>query len=175
MNFEWNPEKSERNERVRGFGFAYATTVFLDEYAIEEFNRFVDAKNAIRSSEAQPGVRFCLSFTPGESMKKNQSAESSQREPRHVMSENDIRNYAQSESAKADSARIHARGLEPTPEDLEEIPALTEEQLARMHRVKEPITIRLDSDILAWLKSQPGPYQTRVNSILRYHMEHSAK
>jgi uncharacterized protein (DUF4415 family) len=91
------------------------------------------------------------------------------------MSADDIKNFANSDEAKRTSERIRARGSEPTAEDLAEIPPLTSEQLARMRRVKEPVTIRLDSDILAWLKSQPGPYQTRVNQILRYHMEHSTK
>ncbi len=32
--------------------------------------------------------------------------------------------------------------------------------------MKRPVTIRLDADVLAWLKSRPG-YQTRVNQFLR--------
>jgi uncharacterized protein (DUF4415 family) len=32
--------------------------------------------------------------------------------------------------------------------------------------IKRPITIRIDADVLAWLKSKPG-YQTRVNRLLR--------
>jgi uncharacterized protein (DUF4415 family) len=32
---------------------------------------------------------------------------------------------------------------------------------------KESTTVRLDSDILAWLKSAGPGYQTRINSILR--------
>ena len=30
---------------------------------------------------------------------------------------------------------------------------------------KQPITIRLDADLLAWLRSQKG-YQTRINAVL---------
>ncbi len=33
--------------------------------------------------------------------------------------------------------------------------------------VKEPITIRLDADVIAWLKSGGPGYQTRVNVLLR--------
>ncbi len=36
--------------------------------------------------------------------------------------------------------------------------------------MKRPITIRIDADVLAWLKSSPG-YQTRVNSLLRDAMK----
>ena len=37
--------------------------------------------------------------------------------------------------------------------------------------VKKPVTIRLDSDVLEWFKSQGQGYQTRINSLLRKYME----
>ena len=39
-----------------------------------------------------------------------------------------------------------------------------------MPRRKEVITIRLDADLLAWFRQQPG-YQTRINAILRTFMK----
>jgi uncharacterized protein (DUF4415 family) len=36
--------------------------------------------------------------------------------------------------------------------------------------VKQPVSIRLDSDVLAWLKSKGTGYQTKVNSLLRRRM-----
>jgi uncharacterized protein (DUF4415 family) len=36
--------------------------------------------------------------------------------------------------------------------------------------VKQSLTIRLDADVLAWLKSQGSGYQTRINSLLRNAM-----
>jgi uncharacterized protein (DUF4415 family) len=36
--------------------------------------------------------------------------------------------------------------------------------------VKQPISIRLDADVVAWLKKRGKGYQTRVNSILRQTM-----
>lgn len=35
---------------------------------------------------------------------------------------------------------------------------------------KTSTTVRMDSDVLAWLKSQGKGYQTRINSILRQEM-----
>ena len=35
---------------------------------------------------------------------------------------------------------------------------------------KTPTTVRMDSDVLAWLKSQGKGYQTRMNAILRQEM-----
>ena len=37
--------------------------------------------------------------------------------------------------------------------------------------VKRQLTIRLDADVLAWLKGQGKGYQTRINRILRVVME----
>jgi uncharacterized protein (DUF4415 family) len=36
---------------------------------------------------------------------------------------------------------------------------------------KKQLTIRLDSDVLDWLKSQGRGYQTRINRLLRLAME----
>jgi uncharacterized protein (DUF4415 family) len=33
--------------------------------------------------------------------------------------------------------------------------------------LKEPLTIRIDADVLAWFKAQGKGYQTRINAMLR--------
>lgn len=37
---------------------------------------------------------------------------------------------------------------------------------------KKPVTLRLDADIIDWLKSAGPGYQTRVNGLLRHAMIH---
>ena len=37
--------------------------------------------------------------------------------------------------------------------------------------IQKPLTIRLDADVLAWLKGQGKGYQTRINNLLRSSME----
>ena len=37
-------------------------------------------------------------------------------------------------------------------------------------RAKQTVTIRLDADLLGWLRRQKG-YQTRINALLRTYME----
>jgi len=37
-------------------------------------------------------------------------------------------------------------------------------------RAKERVTVRLDTDIVAWLKAQGRGYQTRINAILRAYV-----
>jgi len=37
--------------------------------------------------------------------------------------------------------------------------------------IKKPVTIRVDADVLDWLKRQGNGYQTRINKLLREAME----
>jgi uncharacterized protein (DUF4415 family) len=36
--------------------------------------------------------------------------------------------------------------------------------------LKEPVTLRLDADVVAWFKSKGPGYQTRINNLLRESM-----
>ena len=37
--------------------------------------------------------------------------------------------------------------------------------------IKKPLTIRLDADVLAWLRASGPGYQTRINTLLRSAMD----
>jgi len=41
--------------------------------------------------------------------------------------------------------------------------------------IKKPVTIRVDADVLAWLKRQGSGYQTRINKLLREAMERNRR
>jgi uncharacterized protein (DUF4415 family) len=60
--------------------------------------------------------------------------------------------------------------------DYHDIPEIDEEFLEKAVQqwppTKKQLTIRVDSDVLAWLKGQGKGYQTRINHILRVTMEH---
>ena len=55
--------------------------------------------------------------------------------------------------------------------DLSDIPEVTDWSNAvvgKFYRpIKKSLTIRIDADVLAWLKGQGKGYQTRINGILR--------
>jgi uncharacterized protein (DUF4415 family) len=59
--------------------------------------------------------------------------------------------------------------------DYSEIPALDKSFLkkatAKWPPVKKQLTIRIDADVLAWLRAHGKGYQTRINRILRVVME----
>ena len=76
--------------------------------------------------------------------------------------------------------RRELRALAERPDseiDLSDIPEWTEADFARAvrglfyHRpTKSQLTVRLDNDLLAWLKAKGPGYQTRINAILRRAM-----
>ena len=62
--------------------------------------------------------------------------------------------------------------------DLSDIPEIWEipsdAVIGKFYRPKkETITIRIDSDVLAWLKASGSGYQTRINGFLRLLMQRS--
>ena len=107
-------------------------------------------------------------------MKTKQSAASSQPERLTRKSEADIRAYAKSPAAKLASGRyrehLRKHGGEPSAADLREIPLLPEGAELMYRPIKKPVTVRLDADIVAWLKAKGGAYQKHMNATLRAAM-----
>lgn len=62
-----------------------------------------------------------------------------------------------------------------------DIPPLTDEFFRRAIRnpfyrpLKQSTTVRIDADVLAWLKAQGPGYQTRINALLRDAMHRAAE
>jgi uncharacterized protein (DUF4415 family) len=61
--------------------------------------------------------------------------------------------------------------------DTSDIPEMTDWSGAVVGKffrpIKEPVTIRIDADVLDWLKSKGKGYQTRINQLLRAAMQQS--
>jgi len=83
---------------------------------------------------------------------------------------------------ESQKSEIAALALRPESEiDYSDIPPLTEEfwekaERGRFYRpIKESTTVRVDSDVLAWLKNHGKGYQTRLNAILRDAMLRSIR
>jgi uncharacterized protein (DUF4415 family) len=58
--------------------------------------------------------------------------------------------------------------------DTADIPELDENFFKNAKLVvphKQPVTLRLDADVLEWFKAQGQGYQTRINNLLRRYME----
>jgi len=83
-----------------------------------------------------------------------------------------------SEQSRQELAALAAR---PDDIDLSDIP---ETQAGDWHGatrgkfyrpIKQQVTVRIDADVIDWLKQQGHGYQTRLNKILRQAMQESAK
>jgi hypothetical protein len=71
--------------------------------------------------------------------------------------------------------------LDEMPIDCSDIPPLGDDFFTRatapwppggaVARIKEQLTIRLDADVLKWLRASGRRYRTRINRILRAAME----
>ena len=76
-------------------------------------------------------------------------------------------------SMKSDLARVDR--MKDAEIDYSDIPPLDKSFLKKATTawppVKQQLTIRLDADVLAWLKRHGRGYQTRINRILRVVME----
>ena len=60
--------------------------------------------------------------------------------------------------------------------DIPEIKDWSKAVVGKFYRpIKKSLTIRVDADVLAWLKSRGKGYQTRINALLREAMEHPAR
>jgi uncharacterized protein (DUF4415 family) len=80
--------------------------------------------------------------------------------------------------------KVELAGLAARPDseiDFSDIPPLTEEFWKNAARgqyykpIKTSTTVRIDSDVLAWLRAQGKGYQSRINAILRRKMLESLK
>jgi len=93
--------------------------------------------------------------------------------------------YKQGESPRITEERmIELKALSERPDseiDYSDIPPLDDEFWARaipnpfFKPVKKHASVRIDSDVLAWLKSHGKGYQTRMNTILRDAMLRSQR
>lgn len=60
--------------------------------------------------------------------------------------------------------------------DIPEITDFSSFEVGKFYRpMKEAVTVRLDTDVVHWLKRDGKGYQTRLNAILRREMERSGR
>jgi uncharacterized protein (DUF4415 family) len=89
--------------------------------------------------------------------------------------------HSSSKRSRTDLKRLDS--LKSKDIDLSDLPEIAPERFARAVvregltslRAKEQITLRLDSDVLTWFRSQGKGYQTKINSLLRAYMKASQR
>jgi uncharacterized protein (DUF4415 family) len=88
-----------------------------------------------------------------------------------------MRNSATSTKSLTDWERVDA--MTDANIDLSDCPEVTPEMFARAvvrdglkpRLKKEQLTLRVDSDVIAWFKGRGRGYQTQINALLRAYME----
>ena len=95
------------------------------------------------------------------------------------MRSEDIGNRRWTEKERQALRRIAGRqkAMDDSRVNLDDIPRLTNEQLAAMVRLRDArprkvaVSVRLDARVLAWLRSKGEGHLTRINDILTNLME----
>jgi uncharacterized protein (DUF4415 family) len=95
------------------------------------------------------------------------------------MRSEDIKNKQWSEKERQTLRRIAKRQAEENESriDFEDIPRLTNDQLANMVRLRDArprkvaVSVRLDPQVVNWLKAKGTGHLTRINDILTNLME----
>lgn len=88
-----------------------------------------------------------------------------------------MNNESTSSNSQTDWQRLDAMTDEDI--DLSDCPEITPEMFAKAvvrrglptAKAKTQVTLRIDSDVLDWFKSQGRGYQTHINQLLRAYME----
>jgi uncharacterized protein (DUF4415 family) len=108
-------------------------------------------------------------FTGAHTMAKKSSVLSRREKLVRVKAE-DILGKPPSKRQRADLARL--KNLPDNEIDYSDIPPLTAEQLATAFQPnRQLIAVRLDREVLKWLRGFGPGYSTRINNILRTVME----
>jgi uncharacterized protein (DUF4415 family)/uncharacterized DUF497 family protein len=171
VQFEWDAIKAVANRRKHGVSFEVAARVFDDPACCRPW--IDDTARSAGTVSAQSEKQSYMSRTQSKTKSKR------------------VRPSASSQPGKL--VRVNAENIKLTPAMLSELATMANRRngeidfsdapevkdfrgavRGRFYRpLKKAISIRLDADVLTWIQSKGGPYQTRINAILRQVMEQS--
>ena len=171
MRFTWSGAKRKLNLQLHGFDFVDAPRVFDGPTYTYEDDRFDYAEQRFVTLGMLEGVVVSIVHT-----ERRARSESSLFVKRRNMSKR-----SSSRTSKTDWARVRAmsdrdiqRSIEHPEASIKHIVRAIARRGLKPIPPKAPISLRLDADVLAWLKAQGPGYQTRINAILRAFKEVSA-
>jgi uncharacterized DUF497 family protein/uncharacterized protein (DUF4415 family) len=184
MRYEWDEEKNQRNRKKHRVSFEMAVLAFEDERCLVRPDRVDetgeqrwDAIGAARLNPDASVVLFVV-YVYREEINGEETPALSRREGLTKMTSEDIKNRRWTETELRSVKRHAAKQAAGDDSDInyDDIPRLTDEQLAQMVRLRDirpkvPVSVRLDPNVLAWLRSKGEGHLTRINDILRNIME----
>lgn len=169
MRIEWNPAKSETNRIKHGIAFERAQLVFDDPFCVTFPERVVDGEERWHAIGliAEMVIVVVVHTYRMEGDEKVIRIISARRATRR-----ETGNFMPKLSKEA-RKELEALAAMPDNEiDMSDIPELREfpsdAVVGRFYRPKKTtVTMRLDADVVAWLKASGEGYQTRINAYLR--------
>ncbi len=103
-------------------------------------------------------------------MRMKKKSKSFQREKPPAAKEKFTNGHAKTPDPELE-ALVRLRDEEIDTSDIPEITDWSKAVVGKFYRpIKSSVTIRLDADVLAWLKRSGPGYQTRINALLRQAM-----
>jgi len=178
--FEWDDAKARANWRKHAINFETARYVFDDPYALTEFDR-IEGQIRWRTIGLVGGTAILFvahtiekgnsrkfeSFRPDMRLDRNECI--MKRIVRRTLGE-----YKLTEKQKRELAKLAS--MPDSSIDLSDIPEATEKFWKNAVRNpwyrprKQQVTLRIDADVLAWLRDGGKGYQSRLNALLRNAM-----
>ena len=170
MRVTWDERKNRSNAIKHGISFETAALVFDDPQAQSRLERIVEGEERWQTIGSVGGILILLIAHAWHEEDGEESI--------HIISAQKAR-HAKGHSTKNLSRKqkkeLRALAAQPDSEiDLTDIPEIIDWSgavVGKFYRpIKKSLTIRVDADVLAWLRSQGKGYQTRINQLLRAAM-----
>ena len=172
MRFEWDEHKNRQNLRKHDIRFETAVLVFDDPYALtQRDSAFDDEERWITIGAVGRGSILLVVHTFYEKETRKSFASFRLAAPSRTKGElmrkltkeqkRDIRTIAKKKDEDIDFS------------DVAPVLDWSGAEMGKFYRPKKkPVTMRLDSDVIAWLKADGRGYQTKANWLLRQAMSH---
>jgi uncharacterized DUF497 family protein/uncharacterized protein (DUF4415 family) len=177
LTFEWDAAKARRNLAKHGVSFDDATRVFDDPFALM-LQDSVEGGEERWQAIGRAGAHLALVVAHIARHLAGPTSFASFLHAARCGTRGDVMKTKRTKSPARKLATAPAKrsGARRAAVDTSDIPPLTEEFFAHAVRnpyyrpVKQSTTVRIDADVLAWLRRQGAGYQTRINAILRRAM-----
>lgn len=172
MRFEWDEQKNRQNLRKHDVRFETAILVFDDPYALTQRDlTFEEEERWITVGAIGPGSILLVVHTFYERKAKKSSGSF----PLALLGR--TKGQPMKKLTREQKRDIHVIGRKRDEDiDFSDVPPILDwsgAEIGKFYRPKKkPVTMRLDSDVIAWLKADGRGYQTKANWLLRSAMLH---
>jgi uncharacterized protein (DUF4415 family) len=180
VRFEGDPGKSSRNLLARRFDFEFAAGIFEGR----TLERVDDRRDYGERRVIAIGVVDGLTFTVVYTDRTDEHGPVRRLVPATGMNVRRIRKQTKRKAeapsrGRADLARLRRMSertiARTSPPELADIPPSFWDTAVVVDPIpKEPISLRVDADVLAWFRKQGPRYQSRMNAVLRAYMAATA-